>query len=387
MASPSAPTATCGSPSRQGAERSGRNETELRADGRSGTFVGVHHWRLWLFGLLAVAGTAGAVLYAVAVAPGAKTKLEAAILFFTAAAAVTGYLGVLVGWLSYRLEAGRVPKPDLAIVTEGQLVRRWDLEIELLEPEPDVSSEVRKERDRMKSVIAKLKRSAAQPGSPTAAALVSSWMLKQIDDDDIAGYRKAVEEYLGEYESHLKDRYLAEAFWARSRQLVFAFTNERAGVPAEGVRAVIRIPTDEDLHVLKPSDIPEIGEAPTAPQPPRPRSLLEFSPILAASLFRPPNLDESLGALRSVQPQGNVSPPTIRQGSTIVEFSVKEILHNLYEDTRDHPLVLLFNRAGTWTVSYEVHARNLPQPTIGKLILAVRVRGGEGTSTEDAAKK
>ncbi len=94
-------------------------------------------WKLWIFGVLAVAGTAGGVVYAVAVAPGAKTKFEAAVLFFTAAAAVTGFLGLIVSWLSYRLEAGRVPKPDLAIVSDGELVRRWDLEIELLDPEPD----------------------------------------------------------------------------------------------------------------------------------------------------------------------------------------------------------------------------------------------------------
>src|SRR6266498_3463012 len=84
--------------------------------------------KLWIFGVLAVAGTAGGVAYAVAVAPGAKTKFEAALLFFTAAAAVTGFLGLIVSWLSYRLEAGRVPKPDLAIVSGGELVRRWDLE-------------------------------------------------------------------------------------------------------------------------------------------------------------------------------------------------------------------------------------------------------------------
>ena len=333
-----------------------------------------------------MAGTVGAVLYAVAVAPGAKTMFEAAVLFFTAAAAVTGYLGVLVGWLSYRLEAGRIPKPDLAIISGGELVRRWELEIELRDPEPDVAADVQLERDRLERVIAKLKRPPDPPANSVSAALLgSAWMARQVSDGDIVEYRKDVEDYLDRYESYLKDHYLAESFWARSRQLVFAFTNQRAGVPAEGVRAVIRIPTDNDLHVMDKEEVPEVDDAPKAPTPPRPRSLLDFGPVVSPSLLRMPNLDQPLGGLRDVRPPGNVSPPTIRPGSTIIEFSVKEILHNLHEDTREHPLVLLFNRPGTWTISYEVHARNLPQPKSGTLSVVVSLDDGKGMSTSDSA--
>src|SRR6266498_4800816 len=117
--------------------------------------------KLWIFGVLAVAGTAGGVAYAVAVAPGAKTKFEAALLFFTAAAAVTGFLGLIVSWLRYRLEAGRVPKPDLAIVTDGKLVHRWDIQIELLDPEADVSSEVQRQRQRLSEEIERLRQPPA----------------------------------------------------------------------------------------------------------------------------------------------------------------------------------------------------------------------------------
>ncbi|MDP9227356.1 MAG: hypothetical protein M3P18_26620 [Actinomycetota bacterium] len=169
-------------------------------------------------------------------------------------------------------------------------------------------------------------------------------------------------------------------FWARSRQVVFAFTNERAGVPAEGVRAIIRVPTDADLHVIKESEIPEVGDPPKAPTPPQPRSLFDYSSILPITRFQTPGLDLSLGALRDVQPGGNVSPPIIRDGSTIVEFSVNEILHNLHEDTRDYPMVLLFNRTGTWTVPYELHARNLPRPKKGTLTLTVRVEANQAHS-------
>ena len=334
--------------------------------------------RLWIFGLLAAVGTIGATLYAVTVAPGAKTKLDAAVLFFTAAAAVTGYLGVLIGWLSYRLESGKVPKPDLAIVEEGKLIRQWNLEIELLDPEFDVSGAVQKERDRMEKVIASLKSPPPQSTASTATMIAALGMFKQIDDRAIATYRKAVERYLVEYGDYLKIEHAVETFWARSRHLVVAFTNERAGVPAEGVRALIRLPTDQDMRVLEPSEIPQIDEPPQAPKPPQPSSPFDFSPVMPA--YNLPNLNRSLGELQDVRPQGNVSPPTLRPGSTVVEFAVKEILHNLYEDTRDHPLVLMFNRVGTWTMPYELHARNLPQPKKGTLTINVRAReGGSGS--------
>jgi len=339
-------------------------------------------WKLWIFGVLAVAGTAGGVVYAVAVAPGAKTKFEAAVLFFTAAAAVTGFLGLIVSWLSYRLEAGRVPKPDLAIVSDGELVRRWDLEIELLDPEPDVAAEVQQERQRLEAVIERMRQPAkSAPTTLAAAVLGSAWTAGQVSDEAITNYQKEVDEYLERYEEYLKERHLAEAFWARSRELVFAFTNERAGVPAEGFRAVIHIPTDDDLHVIERPEAPDLGDPPKAPPPPRPQSLFDFGGLVPPSLYRMPDLDRSLGALRDITPPGNVSPPTIRPGSTIVEFSVTEVLHNLHDDTRDHPLVLLFNRSGTWTVSYEVHARNLPQPKSGTLTLVVSLRDGDGGSS------
>ncbi len=161
-------------------------------------------------------------------------------LLFTAAAAVTGFLGLVVSWLSFRLESGRVPRPDLAVVSDGKLVRRWELEIELLDPEPDVSAETQKERRRLEAVIEKYEHPARPaPTSLAAVVLGSAFTASEVSDEAIADYRKDAEEYLGRYEEYLRKRHLVETFWARSRELIFAFTNERAGVPAEGVRAVL----------------------------------------------------------------------------------------------------------------------------------------------------
>jgi hypothetical protein len=170
-------------------------------------------WKLWIFGVLALAGTIGAVLYAIAVAPGAKTNFEAAVLIFFAAAALTGFLGLVVSWLSYRLESGRVPRPDLGIVSDGKLVRRWELEIELLNPEPDVSAETEKERRRLEAVIEKYEHPARPaPTSLAAVVLGSAFTASEVSDEAIADYRKDVEEYLGRYEEYLRQGHLVETF-------------------------------------------------------------------------------------------------------------------------------------------------------------------------------
>jgi hypothetical protein len=328
---------------------------------------GVKRFTLWTFGVLALVGTAVAVLYAVHVAPGATTSFDAAILVFTAAAAITGYLGILIGWLSYRLEAGKVPKPDLAIVAEGQLLKEWLVEIDLLplDAEVDVSEDLATERSRLDEIERRLRR----PPSGDVSAVMAAFIAKPVTEEAIEKFSKEAERYLVEFEKFLRGRYVLGAFWARSKRLIFAFTNERAGVPAEGVRVLIHVPTGSDLKLLESTEVPDSVEPPRPPTPPRPQSILDAYrvPSIAQSMI--PSMNQSLGKLGTVRPQGNVSPPTIRKGSTVVEFSVSEVLHNLYEDSREDPLVLMFNSAGSWDVPYEIHARNLPQPVKGTLKL------------------
>ncbi len=106
-----------------------------------------------------------------------------------------------------------------------------------------------------------------------------------------------------------------------------AFTNERAGVPAEGVRAIVHIPTDDDLHLLEESDAPHIDDAPSPPKPPKARSVFD-APIISSSLLQATSLHQALGQLRDVKTQGNVSPPIIRKGSTSVESRLRFWLVN-----------------------------------------------------------
>ncbi len=68
-------------------------------------------WKLYLYAGLAVLATGVFATYALAVAPKARTSYELAVLVFAASAAGIGWLGVVVAWLTYRLEAGKVPRP------------------------------------------------------------------------------------------------------------------------------------------------------------------------------------------------------------------------------------------------------------------------------------
>lgn len=317
--------------------------------------------------LLAAAGTVAAILYAARVASNAKTDFDVAILVFACAAALTGYLGLLVAWLGYRLEVGRVPKPDLAFLEDGAATKRMDFEIELLPPkdEGEVAAQLTRETEEMEEWVAKVEQPRAnRPSNPFAAlALVT-----EISDEDVARFRGEIREYLKSYEKYLRVKRAFDAVMARSREVIFAFTNDRAGAPAEGVRIIIQAP--DDVRVLKRSDVPEEPEVPVRPKPPRAHSIFDT----IAALDRAP-LTPFYPAMRAMPvPAGNVSGPTIRSGSTEIEFTVGEVLHNLREDTGDSPLMFIFARPDTWVIRYEMHARNLPSPKRGELTIRTRVK-------------
>jgi hypothetical protein len=167
---------------------------------------------------------------------------------------------------------------------------------------------------------------------------------------------------------------------ARSCEVIFAFTNDRAGVPADGVRAIIHVP--DGVRACERSDVPEDPGMPGRPKPPRAQSMFDT----IAGISRGLDFGPLMPSFRSVPIVGrarNVSAPTIRSGSsTEIEFTVGEILHNLKADSRENPVVFVFPRAGGWTIPYEVHARNLPNPKRGELTITTTVKAPSTRSTE-----
>lgn len=337
-------------------------------------------WKLWVYGVVAVTGTAAVIVYALSIAPETKTRLDVALLLFTAAAAVTGYLGILIRLDRATPGSGASTKTRSCHRARGPARQAVGGRDRAAPPDPDVPAEVAEEWSKLERLIGQVEKLPAKTGG-LAASLAAAWAFGGVNADDIADYRKRIEEYLREYEGYVKEQRLFGAFRVRSKQVILAFTNERAGVPAEGLRAILRVATGDDLHLLSPSDLPEEPTAPTRPKHPRPPSILAPPFVLPRPFL--PSLDQTLGALRDIRPQGNVSPPIIRPGSTIIEFSVNEVLHNLHEDSRDHPIILLFNQAGSWTVPYEIHARNLPAPQRGALSIVARLKEEQAGSNAE----
>jgi hypothetical protein len=325
----------------------------------------------WIYGALAAVGTVAAALYAISVFSVAATRLEVALLVFTTAAAVIGYLGLIVSYRLYRLEVGKVPKPDLAILDDGKTTKRWEVQIELLAvDESEVAAAVSRETRAMEASIAKVEEPRANRPSNS---IIDFDVAGHINDDAMKKYRTEVSDYLKTYEMCLRAKRVFDALSARSRDVTFAFTNDRAGVPAEGVRVIIHVP--DEVRVLERSQFPENPVMPRRPKPPRSHSLLGDIAGLGRG-FDTSSLLSSMRPLPVIPGRpGNVSWPTIRSGtSTEIAFKVEEILHNIGDDSHEHPVVLAFPRAGTWTIRYEMHARNLPSPKRGELTITTTVK-------------
>lgn len=312
-------------------------------------------WKFRLSVILAVAGTAAMVLYAAAVFPGAPSTFQVAILFFTAIAAIVGFLGLLVSFLTYRMEAGRVPRPDLTIRdVNGTWTQSLRLEAAFIEPIEDVDKEIqarKAELDALKTVKA----------SSLGGYVQFNFQY------DVGRYEKDVERYLKEFEEYLKFKSLWDCFWRRSFVAVFGVTNEKAGVPASGIQLSVHFPEeDEGMRILPLSELPAPPKEPEPPTPPRPSTSLGLNFDPARFLPPTPRFD-----LPDVTPRGNVSGPEIGRGSVKVTYQVRELLHNTLETTEDDPVVISFLEPSRWTVPYEIHARNLPTPKKGSLLIEV----------------
>jgi hypothetical protein len=324
--------------------------------------------KVGLYGLLGAVGTLAAVLYALGVAPAAKTSLDTALLVFECAAAVIGFLGLILIWRSYRLQVGRVPRPDLAVLDDGKPTKRWEIQVALLAALDDneVAARLARESDELEASIADVERSRAKPRS---GSILNLAFPGTISDADMTTYRTEVSKYLQSYENHLRDKRAFDALSARAREVVFAFTNDRAGVPAEGVQAIIHVP--DDVRVVKPSKFPIDPGMPGRPTPPRAYSMFDTLAAINRGLDMPSIALSSARSMPAMARPRNVSAPTIRSGSTGIKFAVDEILHNLGDDSSESPLVLVFPQPGTWTIPYEMHARNLPTPKRGHLTITV----------------
>lgn len=314
--------------------------------------------KIIFFVVLAAAGTGAMVLYAARVFPAAPSSFQLAILIFTGIAAVVGFLGLLVSYLTYRIEAGRVPKPDIAIrLPDGSWSRSLSLDaafIESSEAFDDLVAERKSELDEAAKV--------ARP-HPLVGDVISASF--QYDGER---YQRDVERHIRRYREYLELKELWDNFWRRSYVTVVGFTNDKAGVPASGIKVAVHFPEDDEgMRILRLADLPEQPGEPERPAPPKPDTTFGLGGF-NLSRFTPtvPRID-----FPNISPPGNVSGPEIGRGSVLVSYTVQELLHNTLETTEEDPIVVSFLRPGEWTIPYEVHARNLPVPKKSTFMIEV----------------
>lgn len=315
--------------------------------------------KIIVFVILAVAGTIAMVLYAAAVFPAAPSSFQLAILVFTGIAAVVGFLGLILSYLTYRIEAGRVPRPDIAIRLPGDSWAKFlSLEAAFIEPTKAFDDLINKRKHELDEAT------NVQRPHPLVGGFISAGF-----SYDLGRYEREVEEHLKKYRDYLEMKELWETFWRRSYVTVLGFSNDQAGVPASGIKAQIHFPVeDEGMRVMRLTELPERRPTePKRPDPPRPDTTLGLGGLdVSRFTHAMPHID-----FPDVRPPGNVSGPEIGPGSVLVTYTVQELLHNTVETTEDEPIVLSFLRPGKWTIPYEIHARNLPVPKKGTFTIEV----------------
>lgn len=313
--------------------------------------------KIILFVILASVGTLAMVLYAATVLPAAPSSFQLAILIFTGIAAVVGFLGLIVSYLTYRLEAGRVPRPDLAIrQPDGTWAKSLSLDAAFLETPEGLDGEVELRRKALDSV-----RDQSRPVLRFGEVLGFGHQLA------LERFQKDVDNHLREFREYLEMNALWESFWRRSYIAVFGVTNDKAGVPASGIKIAVHFPEQsEGIRVLRLADLPDRPVEPERPSPPRPDATFGLGMDLSRLTPPVPHID-----FPDIRRPGNVSGPEIGNGSVLVTYTVQELLHNTIETTEDDPIVISFLQPGKWTIPYEIHARNLPTPESGTLTIEV----------------
>jgi hypothetical protein len=322
--------------------------------------------KIWLFGGLAAAGTVVIVLVAAGVVGEAKTSLDVAVLAFTGLAAAIGWLGLIVSWLTYQLEAGRVPRPDVRIIDEGSLTSHWTVHLMRVAPAEDTAGILEREREELARAKEVSRRPKAK-GSLADLVGASSFLFPAPSEDDLRRYDERVEEYIPRLERFLIEKRSYDEFWSISRPLLLAFTNDKGGAPADGVLIRLHFPDKkEGLVVHDVIGVPDKPPQPPArPAPPKGSSLLDQ--FLVQPMSFPDFIGRGLGSIEPIAPPGNVSGPDFEEGSVLVKYTVAQILHNVPEDNRDESLLVSFMKPGTWEIPYEVHARNLQAHRTGLL--------------------
>jgi hypothetical protein len=259
------------------------------------------------------------------------------------------------------LEEARAQKPEPTVqflvpgdaaTTEALWQRQSDVR------EISIKSVLAQEQERAMATL------PDQPGAEVAEGLFGSSGLAILRSGIVTSkerndFKNSVADYLARLEKWLA----LYGAWREQRALTmratFQFGNT-GRTPAYGARVRLQFPDGFE-------GVDELPQVSPPPVPPR------FTK-LGFPDFRIPSLDSlyAVPNLNSIQDvhRPNVSGPSYRKGSCVVEFSIDKLRHRLPEVT-DHPAILRIEADGTYTIPWEVHAENMAEPARGTLTLQV----------------
>lgn len=178
--------------------------------------------------------------------------------------------------------------------------------------------------------------------------------------EEVDGYVEELQQWLAEY-----------AEWRRQTELMVVLPlrfENRGRVPARDLRVQLTFPDAFEPIERRPS----VSEPPEAPTFRRRSPRTDFLGSYGRLTTPVSRLD-----LSHFQ-HGNVSPPRYRKGSVIVEIEIDKLLHRIPDDNADDPIKLLVERDGHDSVTWEIYAENVAEPTTGELMVRIETDAEEG---------
>jgi hypothetical protein len=266
-----------------------------------------------------------------------------------------------IQWQALAGADGRKPDPKALLLIHGDEGVR-SARIERQRPRPlEIEEMVAHERTLALRTLPPVK---AQAGD---RAIGSLKIHREPSEENRNHFREKVESYasnlreaLEKYDAYRKER----ALLVSGR---FRFENHGRG-PARNVTVVARFP--DPFEIVR--DWPERPVIPTRPLFHRARTrlsaLLGGDPRLAVSDNASIPSRESMVS----RPGGNVSWPSYREGSAIVEVGVERLQHSQATDMEEQACwTLRLPTPGAYRIPWEIHTDELEEPARGELRLEV----------------
>jgi hypothetical protein len=252
-------------------------------------------------------------------------------------------------------------EPKLRLELEGPTGRAQPLRITLAHPRlqtpEEIESAIRAEESDLRSPL-------RTPGStvPTLAMFA--------DPRDRHRFEQEIPEYLTAYREYLEKRNAHQVHTAWMVKLQCIVVND-GHAPAEGVHLLVHVPDGPDVFSEQMvSHSPKPPKRPTPPQTTAERMLRGFQFGLPADMLR------SFDYLRDIPRVGAESrEPLIKKtNSYVIEHERNEIKHGF--ETTFEPFYCAFlsqDDVKSFSMQYEIHARNLAEPVDGELHLILQV--------------